>query len=487
MNFAKFPCCTLPASPRPRSTKPFSFIQPTHPLSDLPSAVIPYSYPRGVVFIIGAWNYPFQLVLLPLIGAIAAGNCIVVKPSEVSESATQWLMQFVAPVLDSKRIAFVEGGPQETTVLLKQKWDFIFYTGNATVGRLVSTAAANFLTPVALELGGKCPAIFDDLTTSSPTSGTGSASYTTISSAGSNDSSSSTSSSSSSDHFSKTAIRRLLMGKFLNVGQTCVAPDYCIIPAAFEAKFVELVKDTLLEFFGQDPRQSQHLARIVNRRHFGRLKSLVSSLGPSDKIVVGGSMEEADLWIEPTLIRMGSDVSTILHTKDSPNKVSDSTAALAPLLTEEIFGPILPYVVYDRVSDLAPVVQLISHEPLALYIFSRNRGFSRSIINSTRSGSVSVNEAVSQASFRDLPFGGVGSSGSGQYYGKRTFDLFSHSRPILQRDLVPDAPLRYPPYSDQSLSVISHLQPYSLPASVTPAISSSTRRLHDLIRKKAKL
>lgn len=396
-------------------------------------------------------------------------------------------MQFVAPVLDSKRIVFVEGGPQETTTLLKQKWDFIFYTGNATVGRIVSTAAANHLTPVALELGGKCPAIFDDLHTSSSTSFSSPNADTSKPLPGNNHASSSLTPSSPSDSFSKTAIRRLLMGKFLNVGQTCVAPDYCLVPAAFEAKFVQLVGETLLEFFGKDPRQSKHLARIVNRRHFGRLKSLLGSVGPSDRIIVGGTMEEADLWIEPTLVRMGSSARTILQSSEDKKNTSETASALAPLLTEEIFGPILPYVVYDSIADLAPFVQLISHEPLALYIFSRNRAFSRGLINSTRSGSVSVNEAVSQASFRDLPFGGVGSSGSGQYYGKRTFDLFSHSRPILQRELVPDAPLRYPPYSDQSLSVISHLQPYSLPAAITPALSSSTRRIHDLIRKKAKL
>lgn len=408
----------------------------------------------------------------------------MVKPSEVSESATKWLLQFVAPVLDSKRILFVEGGANETSQLLKQKWDFIFYTGNATVGRIVATAASQFLTPVALELGGKCPAIFDNIDSSSSSATPASK----LSSSGAKSSSSSHSSNESSlPGFAKIAVMRLLMGKFMNMGQTCVAPDYCLIPASFETTFVQLVQETLLAFFGQDPRTSSHLARLINRRHFTRVKSLLTGLGPKDKVMHGGSMEENDLWIEPTLVRIGQDASDILATQDAKNKSKEVSPALSPLLTEEIFGPILPYVIYDSPSQIPLLVQTISHEPLALYIFSRDRAFARNVINATRSGSVSINEAVSQASFRDLPFGGVGSSGSGQYYGKRTFDLFSHSRPILQRDLVPDAPLRYPPYSDQSLSIISNLQPYSLPASVTPAVSSSARKLHDLIRKRAKL
>lgn len=408
------------------------------------------------MFIIGAWNYPFQLVLLPLIGAIAAGNCIVVKPSEVSESSTKWLMQFVAPVLDAKRIVFVEGGVKETTILLQQKWDFIFYTGNASVGRIVATAAANFLTPVTLELGGKCPAIFDG--SIFPTS------------------------------FAKTAVKRLIMGKFLNMGQTCVAPDYCLIPASFESIFVSLVKEVLFEFFGpKDPRFSPYLARIVNRKHFLRLKNLLASLSSDDKILVGGNMEEADLWIEPTLVRVGWDANSILKLQNSDKKSQTDSTSLGPILTEEIFGPILPFVVYDDASQLAPLVQLISHEPLALYIFSTNQDFSKNLIKSTRSGSIGINEVVSQASFRDLPFGGVGSSGTGQYYGKRTFDLFSHSRPILQREPVPDAPIRFPPYNETDLKLIANLQPYSLPAAVTPIISSSTRRLHDFLRRRAKL
>lgn len=441
------------------------------------------SFPRGVVLIIGAWNYPFQLVLLPLIGAIAAGNCAVVKPSEVSESATKWLMRFVAPVLDTERIVFVEGGAQETTVLLNHRWDFIFYTGNAAVARIIMSAASKFLTPVSLELGGKCPAIFDDLSTndlhsspslSAPLNGT-------KSTQNSNSSPSSSIGSFGSNSFTKTAIKRLLMGKFLNVGQTCVAPDFCLIPKSFEKEFIQLVQQTLTQFFGCNPRQSAHLARIVNSRHFLRLKRLIESTS-SGSIVIGGSMDENDLWIDPTIVKIDLSAEDIIS-KSLGEKGKENSFSLPPLLTEEIFGPILPFIVYEDASQIPALVNLICQQPLALYVFSQNSDFSRRIINATRSGSVSINETVSHASFRDLPFGGVGSSGIGQYYGKSSFDLFSHTRPILQRDLVPDAPLRFPPHSDHSRELISRLQPYSMPAKIAPAISTTSRKIYQFVAK----
>ena len=438
--------------------------------------------PRGVVLIIGAWNYPFQLVLLPLIGAIAAGNCAVVKPSEVSEEVFKWMVKVLAPRLDPQRIIFVSGGVKETTELLSQKWDYIFYTGNGTVGKIVMEAAAKNLTPLTLELGGKCPVIIDDLSSDGgmfmpgPCSGVEEGKVFGISfrpSLTSNPIS-------CVDSCLNTCVKRIVMGKFLNMGQTCVAPDYVILPSSLERSFINALQHVLLQFYGADTKQSEHLSRIINQKQYERLALLLKSASQDANIVIGGKDDINDLWIEPTIVKV------LLPHQVSPMKKSTERrkSSLHPLLTQEIFGPILPYVTYNDPSEIVPLVNRISEQPLALYVFSTRKVFLHAIVPHTRSGAVSINECVSHASFRDLPFGGTGSSGFGQYYGKRTFKLFSHHLPVLKRTLsTPDPSIRYPPYSKNDLKTIYRLQPLSLPAKLTPIIS----KVSDKILPRAKL
>ena len=433
------------------------------------------------MLIIGAWNYPFQLVLLPMIGAIAAGNSLVVKPSEVSASVAEWMLKSLVPELDPSLIVFVTGGVSETTTLLKQKWDYIFYTGNGVVGKEVMKAAALNLTPVTLELGGKCPAIFDDMAT---------------------DTENLIDSEAKVPSSLRVALKRLLMAKFLNMGQTCVAPDYVVIPQSIEALFVKEAKKVLLEFYGEHPKQSGDLSRIINKRQFSRLKLLLDTVNPSD-IVIGGSSDENDLWIEPTIVKVplqsnpevGSAPSAppsrfgwnwpAFSQKEEP-KSSSSINSLPPILSHEIFGPILPYVTYEAPSEVANMVKTISREPLALYLYTKKgwrkeTPFIKGIMRQVRAGAYSINESVSHASFRDLPFGGTGSSGFGQYYGFETFRLFSHNAPFLSRSLMPDAPIRFPPNISLHLSLISKLQAYALPSWMNPLVSRSVSALERIV------
>lgn len=271
-----------------------------------------------------------------------------------------------------------------------------------------------------------------------------------------------------------------MMGKFLNMGQTCVAPDFLILPSSLEQDFIETAKRVLIEFYTSKPKESEHLSRIINQRHFERLHSLLKSANHDAKIVLGGASDSNDLWIEPTIVKV------IQMEKTTPSKRfgGEKISTLHPLLTQEIFGPILPYVTYKDAAEIVPLVNRISEQPLALYVFSTQKTFLRSIVSQTRSGAVSINECVSHASFRDLPFGGTGSSGFGQYYGKKTFKLFSHLRPILTRTLsTPDPSLRYPPHSERDLSIISKLQPLTVPAKLTPILS----KVSDKILPRAKL
>lgn len=404
------------------------------------------------------------------------------KPSEVSEEVMRWMMNVMAPRLDTRRIVFVNGGVKETTELLRQKWDYIFYTGNGTVGKVILDAAAKTLTPVTLELGGKCPVVIDNLASDGGTSLKRSrgpigsierlklvflTSFRSLYPLCSSESS------------LNTGVKRILMGKFLNMGQTCVAPDYLILPASLEQAFVETAKSVLTEFYGPQPKQSEHLSRIINHRHFSRLGLLLKSASQDATIVVGGQSDSKDLWIEPTIVKVLLPHQVTPSKKAGEGKIS----SLHPLLSQEIFGPILPYVTYDDVTQIVPLVNQISEQPLALYVYSSRKRFLDDIVPRTRSGAVSINECVSHASFRDLPFGGTGSSGFGQYYGKKSFTLFSHLRPILKRSLsTPDPSMRYPPHSPKELRVISRLQPFSLHAKLNPILSKVSDKLLPLAK-----
>nr|XP_061797186.1 LOW QUALITY PROTEIN: aldehyde dehydrogenase, dimeric NADP-preferring-like [Nerophis lumbriciformis] len=349
--------------------------------------------PLGVVLIIGAWNYPWALTLIPLIGAIAAGNGAVVKPSEISGYSSALLETLLPLYLDKDLYPVVTGGARETQELLKERFDHIFYTGSGLVGKLVMEAAARHLTPVTLELGGKSPCYIDKTCNI------------------------------------RVACRRITWGKFLNCGQTCIAPDYILCEPCVQGHVVECIRQTLLEFYGPDPKSSPDYGRIINQTHFNRLVGLMEGYAP----VLGGQCDASQRYIAPTILK---DVPP--HSK---------------LMQEEIFGPLLPIV---TVSGLNDAINFINErdKPLALYIFSSDNKVIEKMIGETTSGGVTVNDVLMHYTLNSLPFGGVGQSGMGFYHGKHTFDQFSHQRACLLRSLGMESInlARYPPQDRQRAS-----------------------------------
>ncbi|XP_051023514.1 aldehyde dehydrogenase family 3 member A2 [Acomys russatus] len=349
--------------------------------------------PLGVVLIIGAWNYPFVLTMQPLVGAIAAGNAAIVKPSELSENTARILAQLLPQYLDQDLYAVVNGGVAETTELLKQRFDHILYTGNTAVGKIVMEAASKHLTPVTLELGGKSPCYIDR------------------------------------DCDLDVACRRITWGKYMNCGQTCIAPDYILCEASLQDQVVQKVKETVKDFYGENVKESPDYERIINLRHFKRLQSLLEG----QKIAFGGETDEATRYIAPTIL---TDVD--------PN---------SKVMQEEIFGPILPIVSVKNVDDAIDFIN-DREKPLALYIFSRNNKLIKRVIDETSSGGVTGNDVIMHFTVNSLPFGGVGASGMGAYHGKYSFDTFSHHRPCLLKGLKGETAnkLRYPPNSESKVS-----------------------------------
>jgi aldehyde dehydrogenase (NAD+) len=345
--------------------------------------------PLGVGLIIGAWNYPIQLVLSPLIAALSGGNCAVLKPSEVSPHCAQALAEFVPKYLDPDAASVAIGGVPETSALLEQHWDHIFFTGGTSIGRIVMTAAAKNLTPVVLELGGKSPAIVDT----------------------------------SADL--KVAARRIAHGRWLNAGQTCTAPDYVLVTKQVAAEFLRHLKAAVVDFYGPDPQQSPDFGRVVSNRHFDRLKELLKE----GTVYHGGQSDRADLYIAPTILT------------DVP--------ATAPVLQEEIFGPILPVLEVENIEQAIAHVNARPH-PLGLYIFAGDNAIADRVLAATASGDAAVNDCAVQPIIRELPFGGVGNSGMGKYHGEWGFRAYTNARGVLRRGTVLDPPLRYPPYSRQS-------------------------------------
>ncbi|XP_053975019.1 aldehyde dehydrogenase, dimeric NADP-preferring isoform X3 [Hylaeus volcanicus] len=357
--------------------------------------------PYGVVLIIGPWNYPLQLTLVPMSGAIAAGNCVILKPSEVSPATSQLLSRIIPKYLDTDCFHVVPGGVHETTDLLQQKFDYIFYTGSTTVGKIIHQAANKFLTPVTLELGGKSPVYLDstaDMT---------------------------------------VAAKRILWGKCINVGQTCIAPDYVLCTPEVQNKFLKEAEHILKEWYGDNPKESPDLARIISDNHYHRL---VKYLNGNGKIALGGSCDPTEKFISPTIL---VDV-----------KPTD------PIMQEEIFGPILPFV---NVNNAYEAINFINsrESPLVMYIFTKDKGVQELIINQTNSGSVAVNETIMQFTVDTLPFGGVGASGIGHYHGKYTYDTFVHKKGCLIKDYNKIAEklasCRYPPYTEKKLSFLGML------------------------------
>ncbi|XP_049494028.1 aldehyde dehydrogenase family 3 member A2 isoform X1 [Panthera uncia] len=351
-----------------------------------------HSEPLGVVLIIGAWNYPFVLTIQPLIGAIAAGNAVIIKPSELCEKTATILAQLLPQYLDQDLYVVISGGVEETTELLKQRFDHILYTGSTAVGKIVMEAAAKHLTPVTLELGGKSPCYVDR------------------------------------DCDLDVACRRIAWGKYMNCGQTCIAPDYVLCEPSLQNQIVQKIKETVKEFYGENIKESPDYERIINLRHFKRIQSLLEG----QKIAFGGETDEATRYIAPTIL---TDV-------DPETKV----------MQEEIFGPILPIV---PVRNADEAIKFINNreKPLAFYIFSHNEKLIRRMIDSTSSGGVTANDVIMHFMLSSLPFGGVGSSGMGAYHGKHSFDTFSHQRPCLLKTLKREGPnkLRYPPNSQSKV------------------------------------
>lgn len=353
--------------------------------------------PLGVVLIIGAWNYPLQLTLAGLAVAIAAGNCAVVKPSELAPATSALIAELVAEYLDTDRIRVVEGGVPETAALLELPFNHILYTGNGNVGRIVMAAAAKHLTPVTLELGGKSPCVVLP------------------------------------DADLETTARRIAWGKFTNAGQTCIAPDYILAGADTEALLVPLLAKSIEEMFGANAEASDSYGRIVNMRHFERLSSLMDS----GHVAIGGQTNPAALHIAPTVL---TDVS------------SDSA-----IMQEEIFGPVLPIV---RAESLDEAIQFIraGDKPLAAYIFTKDSAAESRFLELVSSGNACVNDTMMFMAVDELPFGGVGASGMGAYSGEHGFRTFSHMKAVMKRNWWPDFALRYAPYTDKKFRLLRKLR-----------------------------
>lgn len=357
--------------------------------------------PKGVVLIISPWNYPIELAIHPVVAAVAAGNCVVLKPSEISMASAACLEKLVNKYLDNDCVKVVQGGVAETQALLKLHWDHIFYTGSGDVGRKVMTAAAQHLTPVTLELGGKSPVIIDK-----------SAKV-------------------------EVAAERVSMAKWFNVGQTCIAPDYILVAEELKQPFIDGLKRRVKQYYGENPRESADWGKVINSRHTKRIVDLIRS-DPGAKVVTGGADQanEEACYIPPTVLETNNFDSA--------------------LLKEEIFGPVLPVIGVSSMDEAIKHVNSVCDRPLALYCFSENQKVTDKILGSTLSGGACVNTVMDHVLNHELPFGGVGGSGLGAYHGKAGFDEFTHRRACFQQDSVlkKDASLPPPPYKDGLYDII---------------------------------
>lgn len=358
------------------------------PLTLAPAAASVVAEPVGVVLVIGPWNYPVQLCVGPIIGALAAGDAVLLKPSELAPATSAALARLLPEYLDDRAVAVLEGGVEVATALLAERFDHIFYTGGATVGRVVARAAAEHLTPITLELGGKSPVYVDD----------------TVDLA--------------------DAARRIVWGKLMNAGQTCVAPDYLLATRSVADRLVPYLRDAIRELYGTDPASNADYGRIISDRHFSRVSGLLDGLDP----VIGGEHDASARYIAPTIVNGVDPAALIMH--------------------EEIFGPILPIL---HVSGLEQAIAHIraGEKPLALYVFSDDRSTRRRFTRDTSSGALAFGVPAAHLLVPGLPFGGVGGSGMGAYHGRYSFDTFSHAKAVLAKPLSPDTlSLVYPPFTE---------------------------------------
>lgn len=355
------------------------------PLLSRPASSRIYPQPYGVVLVISPWNYPVQLSLSPLAAALAAGNCVILKPSEIAPASSRLLAQTLNDIFEPGLVKAVEGEAATARALLEENFDYIFYTGGKRVGKLVMEAASRNLTPVTLELGGKNPCLVDK------------------------------------NIAVKTAARRIAWGKFFNAGQTCVAPDYLLVHREIRDELVAALREAIEDFYGPDPQKSPDYGRIVSRKHYLRLVRMLEGVKPE----IGGEGDQEEKYLAPTVVGL-----------ESPDH---------PLMEEEIFGPILPVLTYRKLDQALTIIEQFPR-PLALYLFTRSRRIRERVIRDTSSGGICVNDTISQIINPDLPFGGVGESGMGNYHGEAGFKTFSHQKSVMKRYFIFDLKMKYPPY-----------------------------------------
>lgn len=364
-------------------------------ITTFPSRNYIYSQPYGTVCIIGAWNYPLHLTMMPLIGAISGGNTIVLKPSELAPKTSSLLSKLISEIFDSSFLTVIEGGVSETEILLQQNLDYIFFTGSTRIGKIVMKAAAETLTPVTLELGGKSPAIVHH------------------------------------DADIEVTAKRIWWGKVINAGQTCVAPDFIAIHESVLDLFIQATKSVLSNFFRDDYITGNNYCGIINNDHFNRLSNLMKQ----SNILHGGAVNRKTLFIEPTLIKA---------------QWSDR------IMEDEIFGPLMPIVTYSAVEECVQQLRNMG-KPLALYLFTEDKYTQNTILTEVPFGGGCINETITHLSNHNLPFGGVGESGMGSYHGRFSFDTFSRKQGILKKGFWPDPDFRYPPYHNKLIEWMKRL------------------------------
>jgi aldehyde dehydrogenase (NAD+) len=368
----------------------------TSSILNFPSSDYIVKEPYGKVLIIAPWNYPFQLAMCPLIAAVAAGNQVTLKPSELTPKTSAILVKIIEEAFQHRHVSVYEGGVDVSNKLLAQRWDYIFFTGSVAVGKIVAMAAAKNLTPVTLELGGKNPCIIDETANL------------------------------------KLAAKRIVWGKFLNAGQTCIAPDYILIQEGMKNHFVNYIKKEITKAYGDIPKKSPDFARIVNEKNWHRLVSMIEP----QKVIFGGDIDIEECYISPTLIEENDLDSVIMQ--------------------EEIFGPLLPIITYKEENEIVKIISKYE-KPLALYVFTDDEKFARRTILNHSFGGGCINDTVIHFANKKLPFGGVGHSGMGAYHGQLSFDTFSHHKAIVKKANWLDINLRYAPYTDSKISTLKKI------------------------------
>lgn len=352
--------------------------------------------PYGVILIIAPWNYPLLLALQPLLAALAAGNCAVLKPSELTVHTSALLAGLIPKYFTKDLVQVIEGGVEETTTLLEQKFDKIFFTGSTAVGKIVHQAAAKNLTPVVLELGGKSPCVITPSTNIS------------------------------------LAAKRIAYAKFVNAGQTCIAPDFIFIHPSVEKEFIAEMQKFLIDFYGKDPEKSPYFARIINEKHHNRIKKYLSE----GSILMGGATNDAARYIAPTLLQVEKTTDEVMQT--------------------EIFGPVLPLLTYNHINEIIAYNQE-NEKPLAFYVFGDDTAEIETLLNHCQYGGACVNDCLSHIINNKLPFGGIGASGFGNYHGKYSFEAFSQAKAVVYRKTWFDSKIKYPPYTEDAFQLLKKM------------------------------